>query len=276
MAVGAPVRGHSACGPLLDPLVTIHETGHALGLPDYYDYEPGNGPDGGVGGLDMMDINWGDHNVFSKWLLDWLTPQVMSAAYGARHAGGVRHRARRRSSSCPGSGRRCLPGVLHRREQAPTANNSDMPRDGLVIWHVDARLDPSRGYQDYLYDNSYTAHKLLRLMEADGLEGITAGGSADAGDYYKAGKTLGPATRPSGYAYGKAKAVVVRDIGSAGRSDRPVRLHGLGAAVHDGERRPGRLDAFACDAEPPRRRRRQRRRGTATVWTAAPGRTAPA
>ena len=27
----------------------------------------------------MMDSNWGDHNCFSKMLLDWLTPQVVGS-----------------------------------------------------------------------------------------------------------------------------------------------------------------------------------------------------
>ena len=57
-----------------DPMVIIHETGHALGLPDYYDYDADIGPDGGIGGLDMMAGNWGDHNAFSKFMLDWLQP----------------------------------------------------------------------------------------------------------------------------------------------------------------------------------------------------------
>jgi M6 family metalloprotease-like protein len=38
-----------------DPTTIIHETGHALGVPDYYDYDDSVGPGGGVGGLDIMD-----------------------------------------------------------------------------------------------------------------------------------------------------------------------------------------------------------------------------
>lgn len=64
---------------------TIHETGHLLGLPDLYDYD-GNyssrqGPDGGVGGFDMMDANRGDHNAFSKYLLGWVEPTIISSGY---------------------------------------------------------------------------------------------------------------------------------------------------------------------------------------------------
>lgn len=60
------------------PVVLIHETGHALGLPDYYDYDNSIGPRGGVGGLDMMDGNKGDHNCFSKFMLDWIEPTVVT------------------------------------------------------------------------------------------------------------------------------------------------------------------------------------------------------
>lgn len=198
-----------------DPLVTIHETGHALGLPDYYDYQPGYGPEGGVGGLDMMDYNWGDHNLFSKWLLDWLTPVVMSDGYGpvALAASGGSGEA---LVIMPGVGGGAFHEYFLVENKWRTGNNADMPAGGLAVWHVDARLDPGTGYRDYLYDNSYTTHKLLRLMEADGLEEISDFGRADAGDLYRAGDRLGPATRPSGFAYGGARsAVVVRDIAAA-------------------------------------------------------------
>ena len=78
-------------------------------------------------------------------------------------------------------------------------NDRDFPTDGLLIWHVDARLDA--GGFNFLYDNSYTDHKLVRLMEADGLEQIERVGWANAGDYYKAGSSLGPATTPDSDRY---------------------------------------------------------------------------
>jgi len=57
-------------GSAFTPRVVMHETGHALGLPDLYDYDGKKGPNGGVGGADMMDANQYDHNSFSKWVLD--------------------------------------------------------------------------------------------------------------------------------------------------------------------------------------------------------------
>ena len=61
----------------------IHETGHLLGLDDYYvstdcdDYTRNYGPTGWV---DMMDANVIDHNSFSKFALGWVSPYVVSSS----------------------------------------------------------------------------------------------------------------------------------------------------------------------------------------------------
>jgi M6 family metalloprotease-like protein len=201
--------------PVFETGTVIHETGHALGLPDYYDYDETVGPSGGVGGLDMMDGAYGDHNCFSKWLLDWLTPTAyndgqhdisLAATAAAPEAAVV----------MPGS----LEGLPFReffmiQHRNRAANDQDFPTEGLLIWHVDARLDAG-GY-NFLYDNSYTGHKLLRLMEADGLEQIEHFGWANPGDYYKAGSSLGPATTPASGRYdGVPTNLVVDGISAPG------------------------------------------------------------
>lgn len=61
---------------LSDTTTIIHETGHLMGLDDYYDYDPNNGGVGGLGGADMMDYNVGDHCSLSKILLGWIEPTV--------------------------------------------------------------------------------------------------------------------------------------------------------------------------------------------------------
>jgi M6 family metalloprotease-like protein len=193
-------------GQLFTPEVAIHETGHALGLPDYYDYDATVGPKGGVGRLDMMDGNSGDHNCFSKWILEWITPTVIST--GSRVV-------TLSPSATSGDAVLIMPGVtlgkmfseffmVQNRQR--TANDATIPDNGLLVWHVDAKLDDS-GY-DFLYNNSYTVHKLLRLLEADGLEEIENGLMANAGDFYLPGDEFGSATRPSSTRYSGANSGV--------------------------------------------------------------------
>ena len=61
---------------LVDATTYIHETGHLLGLIDYYSdsgssyYQP-------TGFMDMMDYNLGDHSPVSKYLLNWTSPTVL-------------------------------------------------------------------------------------------------------------------------------------------------------------------------------------------------------
>ncbi|MCR4699260.1 MAG: hypothetical protein K5762_07845 [Bacilli bacterium] len=69
---------------LPDAHTYIHETGHMMGLDDYYsyDYSPSDyNYDTPLGGVDMMDFNIGDHNSFSKYLLGWKRPTVITKEY---------------------------------------------------------------------------------------------------------------------------------------------------------------------------------------------------
>ena len=186
----------------------IHETGHLLGLPDYYDYDSNVGPKGGVGGWDMMDSNWGDHNAFSKYLLGWIDPIIVSSGTqqvilppsGTTSSGNavlimpdavpdtfgeffmVQYRE-------PGNGNDPLQGGL-----------GDSSKKAVWIWHVDATLTPDG--TGYANDNSYTDHKLLRLMEADGREQIEAGsGYFDVNDFYIPGQVLSANTLPDSDRY---------------------------------------------------------------------------
>lgn len=59
----------------------IHETGHVLGLPDYYSArsQTGQGSDrSGILTFDMMMQNMGDHNGYSKWLVGWLPEEKIT------------------------------------------------------------------------------------------------------------------------------------------------------------------------------------------------------
>lgn len=59
-----------------DAHVLIHETGHMLGLNDYYSY--GNTGYSPLGGRDMMDMSLGDHDIYSKIRLGWVTPTIIT------------------------------------------------------------------------------------------------------------------------------------------------------------------------------------------------------
>jgi len=191
-------------GTTFGPSVVIHETGHALGLPDLYDYDSTVGPDGGVGGLDMMDANRGDHNGFSKMLLDWLTPVV--AVNGSSYTLQPSATAQQAMIMWPGySLASPFTEFFMIQNRSRVSNDAVYPTDGLVIWHIDATLTGAGGFA---YNNSYSTHKLVRLMEADGLEQIEAGGSANAGDFYTAGKTFTNATVPSSNAYDTSPTLV--------------------------------------------------------------------
>lgn len=61
----------------IDAHTFIHETGHTMGLDDYYSYDSGN-PREPLGQLDMMDYNILDHNALSKYNLGWITPTVVN------------------------------------------------------------------------------------------------------------------------------------------------------------------------------------------------------
>ncbi len=61
----------------IDAHTLIHETGHMLGLDDYYSYDADAGSYGPMGKVDMMDNNIIDHDVWSKMALGWVRPYVV-------------------------------------------------------------------------------------------------------------------------------------------------------------------------------------------------------
>lgn len=74
-------EGYTSSG--LDAHTFIHETGHLMGLDDYYvsskssNYATNYGP---MGRLDMMDYNIIDHDAYSKFALGWIKPFVVTGS----------------------------------------------------------------------------------------------------------------------------------------------------------------------------------------------------
>jgi len=180
-----------------DPLTLIHETGHGLGLPDFYDYDGDIGPVGGVGGLDMMDATWGDHGAFSKFALGWIEPKIVSSGT---------QKITLEPSSSTKDALIIMPDltldkkyseyfVVQNRDQLQ--NDAKLPNKGVLIWHINAQTNQN----GFIYNNSYSENKLIRLMEADGLEQIEQGFGADGDDYYQNGQNFDTTTSPDSQSY---------------------------------------------------------------------------
>ena len=207
----------------------IHETGHLLGLNDYYSYDAhprqdytGGALEGGLGGMDMMDANIGDHNIFSKWLLGWAEPRVIEyeqladldgETFRLRPSGlapdGLFIKLRSSDTLCT--------ELLVVEAVAPAGNATEYTRltEPVVrVLHVDAQEDREgltgnwRGY-GFRNDNSYTTTKFISVLEADGedtfLNYLPAPGgvkpSYSGQDYFKAGAVIGPDTYPNTNGY---------------------------------------------------------------------------
>jgi len=57
----------------IDAHTFIHETGHMMGADDYYNYNTSS-KQMPMGGIDMMDMNIGDHNTWTKMEYGWVKP----------------------------------------------------------------------------------------------------------------------------------------------------------------------------------------------------------
>ena len=69
---------HPTADGQMDSHTFIHEFGHMLGLKDYYDQNSYSelSSCAPMGRMDMMDCSLGEHNPFSKMLLEWTRPYV--------------------------------------------------------------------------------------------------------------------------------------------------------------------------------------------------------
>lgn len=68
----------------VDAHTFIHESGHLLGLDDYYCYDESNSWDA-AGQLEMQSYNVGDQNIYSKFALGWFTPTHASTSTSATY-----------------------------------------------------------------------------------------------------------------------------------------------------------------------------------------------
>ena len=177
----------------------IHETGHMMGLDDYYDYDSYS--NGGSGGGNMMDYNVGDFDAYSKLILGWISPYVVleSANINLKKfnvEGSAIIIPKTWSNNNIFSEYFIIeyytPDGLNRME----AGYSGLPKDAcIIIYHIDATLNSKRNMEDAWsitkYHNcSSSSHKLISLVEADNNNSISKGRLATANDYFKANSTF--------------------------------------------------------------------------------------
>ncbi len=123
-------------GTVLEQYTAIHETGHLLGLTDYY----ASGTTSGTNADVMMDRNKGDEDCFSKLLLGWTVPQT------AMTSGTFRIESESVTSdalivAAPDWDGNILSEYFMIEYVTPEANQSvhDIPEEGAIrIWHVNA------------------------------------------------------------------------------------------------------------------------------------------
>jgi M6 family metalloprotease-like protein len=160
----------------LDAHTYIHETGHLLGLSDYYDYENKCVP---MGGVDMMDRNIIDHDAFSKFALGWVSPFL------ANHAGSITLHPGVTTGNCllipsaKGWNGSVFDEYLLLEMYAPEGLNekdslapymTGFPQSftdyGVRIYHVDARLCYLTGTKKLGYTDELSNSGLLRSVLA--------------------------------------------------------------------------------------------------------------
>ncbi|MFA5283497.1 MAG: hypothetical protein WC366_03215 [Bacilli bacterium] len=200
----------------VDSHTYIHETGHLFGLTDYYNTNNigGYGP---TGRLDMMDYTIGDHTGYSKMLLNWTRPYVITGNATL--------------TICPftSSGDLILiknswngssmdeylllefyvPEGLNQRDDSYLVSQC-----GVKVYHVDSRIGFSMadlngqkiGYIDNTHlskdnyhlsilnnnsDHTFQNNKLYTLLESSGYNTFESGGYASNATLFKKGSSFG-------------------------------------------------------------------------------------
>lgn len=160
----------------------IHEMGHLMGMVDLYPYTEtlNYGP---VGGFDMMDNNSGDHGPFNKLVFGWLQPfiaqkgsyQITLESYALDDdgVGSVLLVPYNSNDLLDGNAfdeylliMFYTPKGLYTGHMETT---SILKNAGIVIYHVDARLNSGNQFWDeYFVNNNDTTSKfIVEILEAD-------------------------------------------------------------------------------------------------------------
>lgn len=156
--------------------VLAHETGHALGLPDLYDYD---GSSRGVGAWGLMGMGahserWSPAHLsaWAKEQLGWVRVEQLTGDVEALEIPPVERARVVFRYDIPGRSGEYL--LFENRQHI--GSDVGLPGTGLLAW----RVNPDRGEL-----GNWNADELRRavgLLEADGRADLVHGGAADAGD----------------------------------------------------------------------------------------------
>ena len=183
----------------LDARTIIHESGHALGLEDYYDYDDtDNFNSGGLGGADMMDYTVGDHGPFSKLLLGWRKPHIVTDSITVRLE--PYETTGQMLLVTPSWSNSIFDEYLLISYYTPTGLYEPdslyyFTLPGITIYHVDAHTDQggdenSAYYSMYNNNNSDTPNKLIRYIEQDQNDSISDTGWTEDSDLFVQGDSF--------------------------------------------------------------------------------------
>lgn len=200
----------------------VHEVGHLLGLEDYYNTDgEAYGP---TGRADMMDYSIGDHTGYSKMLLNWTRPYVVSDSteitirpfYSSGDLILIKDNWNQTAMDEYLLLEFYSPNGLNAHDASPT--NSEprlMSKSGIKVYHVDSRLGflSSDGFsrplgyvEDGVYSQTtnrvgivhtnsrtttYNSNRLYHLLEASGQNTFLNGGIATSSTLWQKGDTFG-------------------------------------------------------------------------------------
>lgn len=181
----------------LDARTVIHETGHMMGLDDYYDYDTSDDYNsGGLGSADMMDGAVGDHGPFSKLMLGWITPIVVESSSSVDllpyiENGDVVLIIDEWNNTIFDE---YLLVSFYTPDGLYAADSETyFCNPGLTIYHVNAELDPNASayYTPFKYNNTDSTYKVVEFVEANTLFLVSDVGYVDNNDIFEMGDTLG-------------------------------------------------------------------------------------
>ena len=190
-------RGIGSTANLPDGHTFIHETGHLMGLNDYYDYYNKN--QSPAGGCIMQDNNICDHDPFSKYLYGWTTPTIVT---DENKEDTIEIELKPFESSgdtlllASGFNDTSLDEYLLIEYYTPTGINKfdsevkyeaceGLTEKGLKIWHCDKRV-----YESYLHeegsgiDRTVTTYFNPNASEDPDVKGLVDKPDTDGKEYY--------------------------------------------------------------------------------------------